>query len=104
MATKQTVAKKQVKSTKSSLPPAGDIDYTRLGRQVAAIYDTVRPGKRQLYMAALIKGFLAGLGGVLGATIGISILLFLLSMLETIPYVKEVSEILQSTISKQTPQ
>ena len=88
----------------SQAPPAGDIDYERLGRQVAAIYDTVKPGKRQLYTASLIKGILAGFGGVLGATVGVSLLLYVLTLFETIPYIGEISEALQNTIEGTTPQ
>ena len=101
--TAQTTTKKKNTSKQPSKPQAGDIDYTRLGKQVAAIYDTVRPGKRQLYTAAFIKGLLAGFGGVLGATVGISLLLYVLSMFETIPYIGDISEALQNTIQGTTP-
>lgn len=94
-------ASKKVGKNGKTVVALNDADYTKLGKQVAEMYDIVRPSSKQLYTASLIKGFLAGFGGLLGATLGVSILLYLLSMLETIPYVKDISEALQATISGQ---
>ena len=73
-------------------------DYEKLGQQVAALYDSVNPDRAGLYRTAFLKGIVTGLGGVIGATLVIVILAWLLSLFEQIPFVGPIFENLKTTI------
>ena len=71
-----------------------------MGRQLEALYDSVNPKKGALYKAAFIKGVLGGVGGVVGATVVIGLLIWLLSLFDNIPLVGGFFESLTDTIDK----
>ncbi len=80
--------------------PAKQTDYERLGRLVAEMYDAVHPNRKRLYRTAFTKGLVSGFGGVLGATLVVALLLWLLSLLNQVPFVGPVFENLQRTIQR----
>lgn len=98
MATKQTKTKKVSVEADVSKQSIQDAEYKRIGKLVSEMYDTVHPSRHQLYLSSTIKGFLAGFAGVLGATIGVAVFLYVLTVLETIPFIEDISKTLQSTI------
>lgn len=100
MATKQTSKQKSDTTTTPdrNKTTVKDAEYIRIGKLVSEMYDTVHPSRHQLYLSSVIKGFLAGFAGVLGATIGVAIFLYILTVLETIPFIEDISQTLQSTI------
>ena len=73
-------------------------DYEKLGQQVAALYDSVNPDRAGLYRTAFLKGVVTGLGGVIGATLVIVILAWLLSLFEQVPFVGPIFENVKNTI------
>jgi hypothetical protein len=73
-------------------------DYEKLGQQVAALYDSVNPDRVGLYRTAFLKGIVTGLGGVIGATVVIVLLAWLLSLFEQIPFVGPIFENVKTTI------
>lgn len=98
MATKQTTTKKSEPTSVKNATSVKDAEYIRIGKLVSEMYDTVHPTRHQLYVSSTIKGFLAGFAGVLGATIGVALFLYVLTILETIPFIEDISKTLQSTI------
>lgn len=78
--------------------PITDKDYQRLGEQVASMYNALRPDRTALYRASFIKGIAGGLGGVVGATVGVALLLWILSFFGQIPIVGHFVDTLRHTI------
>ena len=73
-------------------------DYEKLGQQVAALYDSVNPDRAGLYRTAFLKGIVTGLGGVIGATVVIVILAWILSLLGQVPFVGPIFDNVKTTI------
>lgn len=76
------------------------IEYEELGKQIAALYDHLNPKKGELYKTAFLRGILAGVGGVIGATLVIALLLWTLSLLDNVPLVGGFFEAISRTIEK----
>ncbi len=76
-------------------------DYEAIGKQVAALYDAINPDCAGLYRTAFLKGVATGLGGVVGATIVIALLAWIMSVLGQVPFLGPISENVQETIQKQ---
>lgn len=75
-----------------------DKDYQKLGQQVVDLYDAIRPDRKALYRANFFKGIMSGLGGVIGATLGVAVLLWVLSLFGQIPIVGHFIDVLKHTI------
>lgn len=73
-------------------------DYEQLGRMLTNIYETGYIDRNQMYKMSFAKGVLAGLGGVIGATIVVAALLWLLSFLENVPLLDAVVNNIQNTV------
>ena len=54
-------------------------DYEQLGQMLTNIYETGYVDRNQAYKSSFIKGILGGLGGVIGATIVVGLLVWTLS-------------------------
>lgn len=87
------------KQPRGSSRPTKD-DYEALGKQVAALYDHINPDRAGLYRTAFFKGVVTGLGGVIGATLVIVILVWVLSLFEQVPFVGPILENISDTIQK----
>lgn len=79
---------------------AQKIEYEELGKQVAALYDHLNPKKGELYKTAFLRGVLSGVGGVVGATLVIALLLWALSFLDSIPVIGNFFEAVSRTIEQ----
>jgi hypothetical protein len=73
-------------------------DYKRLGEQVVELYDELKPNRKALYRTNFVKGLLSGLGGVVGATVGIALLLWLLSLFGQIPFIGHFVDTVKHTL------
>lgn len=74
-------------------------DYEKAGK---LLYDIAEHGGQKsnhIYRTAFIKGLVQGLGGVLGATIIVAALLFLLSLLGEVPLVGPIAETVEDTLN-----
>jgi hypothetical protein len=78
--------------------PLSEKDYQQLGQQVADMYDTLKPNRRALYRVSFFRGLLGGLGGVIGATVGVALLLWLLSLFGQIPILGHFVDSVRHTI------
>lgn len=77
-----------------------NIEYEELGKQIAALYDHLNPKKGELYKTAFLRGILGGVGGVIGATLVIALLLWTLSLFDNIPVVGGFFESIGRSIEK----
>jgi hypothetical protein len=77
-------------------------EYQKLGQQVVDLYDALKPNRKVLYRTNFIKGIFGGLGGVVGATVGIALLLWLLSLFGQVPIVGHFVDTLKSTLQNRT--
>lgn len=62
-------------------------DYEKIGRQITALMAGFNPSRRKIFWYNFFIGVLRGFGTVLGATIGIAILLWVLSLFSQIPLI-----------------
>lgn len=63
------------------------VDYERAGRMFVDIVASSYAKRWRIYYLSIVKGFFGGLGGVIGATVGVALLLYLLSFFDSIPIV-----------------
>ena len=77
-------------------------DYEALGKMVAAIHDSGYLDHKEAYKMSFLKGVLGGLGGVIGATIVVALLLWILSLLNNVPLLDRFSNNIQETLDSQT--
>jgi hypothetical protein len=73
-------------------------EYEALGRLVASIYESGYLDKKQTYKMSFIKGVVGGLGGVIGATIVVALLLWILSAFRQVPLLGPVIRNTQHTV------
>lgn len=83
------------KSNASSLKPA---DYEQLGRVVASVYETGYLTAGRSFKMSFLKGVAQGFGGIIGATIVVALLLWLLSLLDTVPFAGGIVDNIKETI------
>lgn len=84
----------------SKKPKTQKQNFEEIGRMVANIYESGYINKNQTYKMSFIKGLLSGVGGVLGATIVIALLLWLLSFFSSIPLIGPFTEKATETIQQ----
>lgn len=75
-------------------------EYEELGRVVAAIYDTGYIDAKQSYKNSFIKGIFSGFGGVIGATIVVAILIWLLSFFNSLPLIGPFVDTIRHTVQR----
>ncbi len=75
-------------------------DYEQLGRMLTNIYESGYVDRNQAYKMSFIKGLVAGLGGVIGATIVVALLLWVLTFFDNIPLVGRFTEQMRTTIEQ----
>jgi len=75
-----------------------DKDYEKLGRLLVSVGEIGFKDKKQLYKISFLKGVISGLGGVLGATIVVALLLFVLSLIGEIPFLGEIADPIKNSI------
>lgn len=78
--------------------PFTEADYAQLGKQVVNLYDTLKPNRTAVYRGNFLKGVAGGLGGVVGATVGVALLLWVLSLFGQIPIVGHFVDVVRHTI------
>ena len=73
-------------------------EYEQLGRAVNSIFETGYLDKRQAYKTSFIKGVVGGLGGVIGATVVVALLIWILSLFSHVPLIGNFTDKVQDTV------
>lgn len=73
-------------------------EYENLGRLIEHIYEYGYTSRWRMYKMSFVKGVMAGLGGVIGATILLAILLWTLSLFKEVPLIGPLTNQIQSSI------
>lgn len=95
----QKMPSKTLKNTLANAPKTAK-DYEQLGRIVASVYETGYLDAAKSYKQSLIKGVFGGVGGVLGATIGVALLLWALSLFNELPLIGAFVDKAEQTIER----
>lgn len=75
-------------------------DPKQLGQMIQNIYETGYLDRNTAYKMSFIKGVLSGLGGVIGATLVLALLIWLLSLFANAPLVGRLVKNVNHTINQ----
>lgn len=75
-----------------------DSQLADLGRMLVSVYDSGYLDKKQAYKTSFIKGMLSGVGGVIGATLVVTLLVWFLSLFSQVPLLNRVVNLVNNTI------
>lgn len=89
---------------KNKLTDEAKQDYSNLGKMLQNIYDSGYLDRNTTYKMSFLKGVAAGFGGVIGATIVVALLIWILSLFDSVPFVGPLIENFQQTVDKKTAQ
>ena len=79
-----------------------DQELLQLGQRVQDFFNSGYVSKKQAFWFSFLKGVLSGAGGVIGGTVVISLLLWALSLFQTIPLLNHVVDTVRSTLQYRT--
>lgn len=89
--------------TKSPKTTLTTEEYEKLGRAIESIFETNYANRKRLYTMSFFKGVAAGFGGVIGATIVVTLLLWALGLLSDVPVINLITEPVKNTVESQQP-
>lgn len=77
-------------------------DQQRLefAKQIEYMFEAAHPGWRKVVWLALIKGIATGFGVVIGGTIVVAIIIWILGSVDSIPFLGDLAENTKSTIEQ----
>lgn len=78
-------------------------DYEQLGKMLASIYESGYIDKNQMYKTSFIKGLVTGFGGVIGATLVVGLLLWILTFFDNVPLLGPLTQRVQDTVESNKP-
>ncbi len=79
-------------------------DYEQLGRMLQNIYESGYINHNSAYKMSFLKGVAAGLGGVIGATIVVGLLVWVLNLFDEVPLLGPLTEKIQDTVQTKSQQ
>lgn len=78
--------------------PKNAKEYEQLGKLIASVYESGYLDKKQAYKTSFIKGVFSGLGGVVGATLVVGILLWVLSFFGSVPLIGRFTDKVEQSV------
>lgn len=84
--------------------PDSKTDYEQLGKMLQNIYESGYIDRGTLYKTSFLKGVVGGLGGVIGATLVLALLLWILSLFDQTPIIGPLFDNIQQTIESKNGQ
>jgi hypothetical protein len=73
-------------------------DYEQLGRTLETIIESGYMDRARVYKMSFVKGIVGGFGGVIGATLVVGILLWILSLFHQVPFINKITDNVRNTI------
>lgn len=78
--------------------PSKEISYEQLGRMLESIYESGYIDHNKTYKMSFLKGIAAGFGGVIGATIIVALLIWVLNLFDQVPLLGPLTHKIQHTV------
>lgn len=72
-------------------------EYEELGKRLENIYLMGYNNQSEMIKMSFIKGLVTGFGGVIGATIVVGLLVWVLSLFDSVPFVDSIVDSLNSS-------
>lgn len=76
-------------------------DYERLGRIMESVFEGGYMSTSKVYKVNFLRGIFFGLGSVIGATIILTTLVWVLSFFTELPFVGEFAEAIRNSVDNQ---
>ena len=77
-------------------------EATNAAKALEVLFASSYIDKKKLYWENFVRGITFSIGGIIGATIGIALILWVLSIFNEIPFIGEVTKTVQETINLST--
>lgn len=89
-------SKKSDKTAEPTIEPT--VDYEQLGRMMVAIVESGYMNRKQLLKMSFLRGAMAGLGGVLAASLLVALLVWILSLFVSVPLIGPWLDTIRETV------
>lgn len=86
---------------KKTTKPQTEADYMELAKQLVIISEVTNPNRFMVYRRSFMKGVVSGLGGVIGATVVLGLLLWVLHFFNELPFVGDYVKSFNSAVDTQ---
>lgn len=86
------------KSKQDKPKPTTAKDFEELGRRLNNIYQMGYVSRLEMMKMGFLKGIAAGVGGVIGATIVVTLLVWILSLLGRVPIIDDAADTLKNSV------
>jgi hypothetical protein len=93
--------KSQKNSKNKKIEELSPAEYERLGRQLAYVYETGFINKKRMMKLMFFRGVLTGLGTVIGATVVVALIYWILSLLTDTPFLGPILEYFQTELGSE---